>query len=378
MLSQPGGPRASAGTKQPSAQGEPIRRRKHGGHQPQRGAAPVRAWRPVLAARVSQPPGLEPNEECRSEIAGLRAGGGPAVCGNVRAPAAGLCSAADMAGPASVDAAVSGLAASADDDGVERQDIPEGQVPSSNLQADDSTTASGASSPRSSVHDGSMLRRGSHSSSQLDSQERGPLHPEQRCNRATSEDGIMLRRGSHSSSRLDSEDYRCCPGICPPVAAPAGLPLWWPPPAAPVREVLRIRHSWQREAWCSTAQLSVHTGEFVRAWVGSRTLQGWIYAERLVDECMAGWLPAAAAEQMPPGLRWMRAVQSWAATQAFQMHVEGGSVLLVSSEQRTADGLVFAELPGPEAGASPAWAPWVLRGPQAGWVPMACLEWPAC
>lgn len=427
MMSQPGGPQERAGAVQ---DGQRRRRQRH----PKRSAAkeassPAVEQQPMM---LRFPPGLEPPRAFQaadepafirtlpglgdgaisaappgkhSELAGLLTDGVLVESGNVHSPKAGLCSALGLANCASTSAVCTDRAAAATDV-AERQ----GAVDSLDSPTDGSTTASGASSPRSSTKNSAGHgRKASHSSSSLECESEGRrgshassvLSFESEGRRGSHESSlpdveIEARRGSHASSTSEvrsegrgasdssrlvefesrTQSALAYPRPCPPMAAPVGASPWCPGLGVPAREVLRTRHSWTSEAWCPTAQLAVSAGEFVRAWSFSRTAHGWLYAERLADVSMAGWLPVSATEPMPPGMRWMCAVRSWAAAQASQMHVQAGSVLLVSTSQRTMDGMVFAELP--EDGASYVPSPRVLRGPQAGWVPIACLEWPAC
>lgn len=94
------------------------------------------------------------------------------------------------------------------------------------------------------------------------------------------------------------------------------------------------------------------------------TDEGWVYAERL-DGTQVGLFPTSAVELLPTTLQWMHAVNSLEAQHESQTSVEAGDMVLVDPDTRTKEGWVYA------------WAAdgCHLKGAQAGWVPVNCLEW---
>jgi len=105
----------------------------------------------------------------------------------------------------------------------------------------------------------------------------------------------------------------------------------------PIRRVCRF---WGA---AGEAQLRVDRGDFVRVWPSSETEQGWIYAEDPSDKPLAGWLPAVVLEAAAAEQCWMMAQKTAPAIHASQLSVEEGEILKVSPGTRTAEGWTYAE-----------------------------------
>lgn len=136
----------------------------------------------------------------------------------------------------------------------------------------------------------------------------------------------------------------------------------------PLKQIQRVVRAWMTEATGSSSQMSVRKGDFVRLWPNTGTDNGWVYAEDLHDASKAGWLPQVLFEQLnSEEQRWMPVVQNMEAQHDGQLAVTEGSLLKVSVTTRTTEGWAYAATTGTsddEGGDS-----------QAGWVPVCCLEW---
>jgi len=108
----------------------------------------------------------------------------------------------------------------------------------------------------------------------------------------------------------------------------------------PRKRLERVARSWTAE---DPSQLSVVENEFVNVWVGTDTDNGWIHAEGHEDGASAGWLPLCVLKTLPEGQKWMRAVQQWQAMDESQCSVVPGSVVVVWVGSRTQEGWTYAE-----------------------------------
>jgi len=137
--------------------------------------------------------------------------------------------------------------------------------------------------------------------------------------------------------------------------------------AAPLKRLTRISKPWEIES--ADAQLSVKEGDFVCVWQSTVTEHGWIYAEDPTDAELAGWLPDVVLEELPCNQRWMKASQDMQAAHETALSVREGSIYKVNVDTRTKEGWIYAETPGVITEDAPDG-----ESSQAGWVPVFCLE----
>jgi len=132
------------------------------------------------------------------------------------------------------------------------------------------------------------------------------------------------------------------------------------------KQLTRISKSWEMEG--AGAQLCVQEGDFVSVWQSSVTEHGWIYAEDPSCAEKAGWLPGCILEELPSHQVWIRATQNMEAAHETQLLVTEGAVYKVDVDTRTKEGWIYAEASGvtteSEGDASVQ---------QAGWVPTFCF-----
>mmetsp|Transcript_146670 Transcript_146670/g.254018 ORF Transcript_146670/g.254018 Transcript_146670/m.254018 type:complete len:419 (+) Transcript_146670:81-1337(+) len=140
--------------------------------------------------------------------------------------------------------------------------------------------------------------------------------------------------------------------------------------AAVMRLIARVQHAWLSEDGCASSQLSVNAGEFLYTWPNSRTAFGWIYAERPIGssgEKSAGWLPMAALQNLGPHHCWARVKRTSPPVHPSYISVTEGDAVLVdtrSLQGALQSGVAFVERPADS-----------LRCGGAGWVPYPCLDW---
>jgi hypothetical protein len=148
-----------------------------------------------------------------------------------------------------------------------------------------------------------------------------------------------------------------------------GVPVGAVSSVMPKRRLTKVQHTWECDANCSNSQLSVEEGTFINVWLGSKTENGWIYAESLICCNRVGWLPNSMLQELPVHKQWMRVSTPCKASYQSQLSVDAGSMVLVDVS-RCAAGWAYAEelssatgrhLPG--------------KHTSAGWVPIQCLEW---
>jgi len=136
--------------------------------------------------------------------------------------------------------------------------------------------------------------------------------------------------------------------------------------APSAKRLTRVSSPWDQE----DAQMHVKEGDFVSVWPSSVTEHGWIYAEDILRADVAGWLPGCVLEELPSNQRWIKASQEMQAAHETQLSVVEGTVYKVSIDSRTAEGWIYAEInkvttEGAGDGAE--------EGVQAGWVPVFCF-----
>jgi hypothetical protein len=131
-----------------------------------------------------------------------------------------------------------------------------------------------------------------------------------------------------------------------------------------------VCRSWETEL--ADGQLSVKEGDFVSVWNSTVTEHGWVYAEDEKDSAKAGWLPGCVLEELQSSQRWMLATQSMEAMHGneTQLSVKEGTLYKVSVDTRTNEGWCYAE-----SSAFSAENACDSGTSQAGWVPVFCLEW---
>jgi hypothetical protein len=158
-----------------------------------------------------------------------------------------------------------------------------------------------------------------------------------------------------------------------PTTAPVHQKHAWPvgavSSAMPKRRLTKVQHTWECEENCSNSQLSVEEGTFINVWLGSKTENGWIYAESLICCNRVGWLPNSMLQELPPHKQWMRVSAACKASYQSQLSVEAGSMVLVDVS-RCAAGWAYAEELSSATGRHLP-----CKHTSAGWVPTQCLEW---
>lgn len=162
-------------------------------------------------------------------------------------------------------------------------------------------------------------------------------------------------------------------------AAATATPVPSAGPPAVMRLIARVQHAWQCEEGCASSQLSASVGEFLYTWPSSRTSYGWIYAERPISggcgekfgtsspRAAAGWLPIAALQNLGPHRCWARVARTTPAVHQTCLSVAEGDAVLVdtrSLQGALQSGVAFVERPSED-----------LRCGGVGWVPYACLDW---
>jgi len=136
---------------------------------------------------------------------------------------------------------------------------------------------------------------------------------------------------------------------------------------APQKPIRRVSHPWGSQ---EEAHLRAEQGSFVRVWPSTETELGWIYAEDRLDPTVSGWLPVAVLDPLSRDECWMVAEKTMAAVHDSQLSVKEGDLLKVQPSSRTEEGWVYASglCDSTGAGASTV-------STQAGWVPVCSLCW---
>jgi len=124
--------------------------------------------------------------------------------------------------------------------------------------------------------------------------------------------------------------------------------------AGPRKRIERVAQTWSAE---DPSQLSVTESEFVSVWVGTDTENGWIHAEGHDDPARVGWLPVCVLKTLPDGHRWMRAEQAWKAIDESQCSLGASSMAIVWVGSRTAEGWTYAEVEQQDGETKTGWLP---------------------
>jgi len=138
--------------------------------------------------------------------------------------------------------------------------------------------------------------------------------------------------------------------------------------APSAKRLTRVSSVWESQG--SGAQMHVKEGDFVSVWPSSVTEHGWIYAEDISHADVAGWLPGCVLEELPSNQRWIKASQEMQAAHETQLSVVEGTVYKVSIDSRTAEGWIYAETSKVTTESAVDGAE---EGTQAGWVPVFCF-----
>lgn len=128
-------------------------------------------------------------------------------------------------------------------------------------------------------------------------------------------------------------------------------------PPAPVvpKRLERATKAWSGD---DPSQLSVTEGEFVNVWIETGTENGWIHAEGCGRNNKVGWLPVCVLKTLPEGQRWMQALQKWEANDDSQAIIAEGSMAIVWVGSKTPEGWTYAEPLQEEGSAGrPGWMP---------------------
>jgi hypothetical protein len=152
------------------------------------------------------------------------------------------------------------------------------------------------------------------------------------------------------------------------VHAPA-VPVGAVSSVMPKRRLTKVQHTWECDANCSNSQLSVEEGTFINVWLGSKTENGWIYAESLICCNRVGWLPNSMLQELPVHKQWMRVSAACKASYQSQLSVDAGSMVLVDISRCAAGWAYVEELSFATGRHLPG------KHTSAGWVPLQCLEW---
>merc|ERR1712061_933091 len=78
--------------------------------------------------------------------------------------------------------------------------------------------------------------------------------------------------------------------------------------------------------------------------MGTKTENGWIYAENIGRVGSAGWVPFSALQESQCGRKWMCATCSWETHDEKQLRVQEGKVFSLYVNSRTELGWVYAEV----------------------------------
>jgi hypothetical protein len=219
-----------------------------------------------------------------------------------------------------------------------------GNSPAGPDSAEQSTTASTASSPRSSA----CADKTSSNVASVST----PLSPE----------GANNSTPSRAQEAIVEEPREDC-AVEPAVASEATV--------VHVKQLTRVSKAWEMES--TGGQLHVKEGDFVSVWQSTVTEHGWIYAEDASDADKAGWLPGCVLEELPSHQRWMRGLHNMEAAHETQLSVVKGEVYKVSVDTRTKEGWIYAEASG-VATQSVGDASGGCQSQRSGWVPAFCLE----
>lgn len=233
--------------------------------------------------------------------------------------------------------------------------------PSGADSAEQSTTASTASSPRSSA-----------CAEKITGNSRGasvPLSPESAIDGSTGcaavEEQEDVAEVGIPVAAADESKVVCTAPVELEVVRDAAAATKDAAQAPAQKRLTRVNKAWEMEG--KDAQMCVKKGEFVNVWLSTVTEIGWIYAEDATDSERAGWLPGCVLEELPDNQCWKRAIQSMEAAHETQLSVVDGAMYKVSIDSRTKEGWIYAEANGVTTEES-------TDGIQAGWVPVFCLE----
>lgn len=240
---------------------------------------------------------------------------------------------------------------------------------------DDSTSASGGSTPRlpSSMSPQRDYSCASSASDSITSQEKSPSLPPGLEEMQTL---LAVPPGLHDEPTPSANILKALESSSPPVFQVPGIavPVAGAAPTGavsvvPKRKLQKVQHTWQCED--STSQLSIEEDTFVYVWSDSKTESGWIYAESLICCNRAGWLPESMLQQLPVGRLWMRVSTTCHATHPMQLQVEAGNMVLVDASHDPVNGWVYAEQVASATG-RPSLQGLIGAG---GWVPIQCIKW---
>ncbi|CAE8593482.1 unnamed protein product, partial [Polarella glacialis] len=127
------------------------------------------------------------------------------------------------------------------------------------------------------------------------------------------------------------------------------------------KRIQRVTQTWQGD---DASQVSVSELDFVEVRLDTQTEHGWIHGQKLVPNTgEAGWIPLCILQNLEEDQAWMRVKQTWQASDASQLCADEGSMALVWTSTRTAEGWTYVDKQEKDGGMTP------------GWLPDFCFDW---
>lgn len=148
------------------------------------------------------------------------------------------------------------------------------------------------------------------------------------------------------------------------------LPMNCPAPA-PTRQLARVIQAWQGgDNNEGLVMLSVNERQILYLWSGSETENGWVYAERPGEVNQAGWVPLCVLIKLGHDYQIMHVEKAYDAQHQTQLCIQQGMILLTNIASRTDLGWVYAE--HVKVGVHSDTETPEKEG--EGWVPILCLK----